>query len=400
MRTTTFRRVSCLCALSLMINKHLLHILGIECLLLLLQLHRSTIFNFHNKPSSSSSINIKTSSQRSFTSHQSKSSAHLHQVFTPSHIFHRHFSQRSISFAFFTYTARLFLHATHQDTLSLRILCQFPNSELFSLFLTFLLTGNSNSGLHSTFFPLQTAHSTHSTHLPPFHFTSLHRTSCTRQIFFDNKFLSNRSFDIKFFSNHFFDIKIISNHFFISATTIFPLQRQLFIIKTSQPSSSSFLVFLFNKFIFSTKHEVSALSGYVLNIHHLSSQSLTRKGSKSGFQGRAGILWHINTSTSSTFFISQLNNSEKNAQLSIINIFAICHNSQQKPPTQITALKRESSPPLFSPQHHTSEVFSPLFFTNSSHPHCNKKPLTILFWPSLTTVFFLRADIFHERKVG
>jgi hypothetical protein len=226
---------------------------------------------------------------------------------------------------------------------------QFSSSELFSRFLTFLLTGNSYSGLHSIFFHFK-LHILHTLHIFLLS-TSLHSVAqAAHDNLFRQQVFQQHLFRQKVLQQPLLDIKIISNHFFISATTIFPLQRQLSIIKTSQPSSPSFLVFLFNKFIFSTKHEVSALSGYVLNIHHFSKPSLTLKRFKFRFSGESrAFVQHINiiTSTSSTFFISQLNCSGKNVQLSIINIFATCLNSQQKHQQQITALKRESSPPLF-----------------------------------------------------
>jgi hypothetical protein len=263
----------------------------------------TSITSLHHLPSTSRHL-----FKRSFTSHQSKSSAHLHRVFSSSHTIHRHFSQRSISFDSFTSTARLFLHATDQDALSLRILCQFPNSELFSFSLTFLLM--ETAILVSTqLFSLPLAHFyTSSSSL--LHFTSSHKLHTTisldnkfsSNIFFDIKFLSNQFFDIKIDSKHLFDIKIISKHFFISATTIFPLQRQLSIIKTSQQpsSSSSSFRFSFHQALFSTKHEVSALSGYVLNIHHFSKPSLTLKGIRFRFSGESRAFsthQHLNIST-------------------------------------------------------------------------------------------------------
>lgn len=94
----------------------------------------SSSSSVNHLPLSSQTINIKISSQRSFTSHHGKSFAHIYQVFTFSHTMRRHFGQLSISHGLFTLTARSSLHATHQDAICLRIANNFPKSESFHFF--------------------------------------------------------------------------------------------------------------------------------------------------------------------------------------------------------------------------------------------------------------------------
>jgi hypothetical protein len=153
---------------------------------------------------------------------------------------------------------------------------------LFSLFLTFLLTANSNSHLQSTFshFKLQILHI-----LFLFSFTSLHFIA---QAAHDNF----SSFRHQVHQQPFFSTKtpseIISLSTSNSSKPTSQLQRQLFIISTI--NNSSFFVFLFSSSsFFSTKHEVSALSGHVLIIFHFSHQSLTPK--KFRFGGEQASFW-------------------------------------------------------------------------------------------------------------
>jgi len=124
MRTTTFRRVFCLCASRLMDQQHLLHILGIECLLL--HHHRSTIFNFHHKPSTPF-INKAHQHQDLFSKdllllvHLGKFFAHVYHLFTSSHIMRRRFNQLFINSQIVTFTEHLTLRArAHPDATCLR----------------------------------------------------------------------------------------------------------------------------------------------------------------------------------------------------------------------------------------------------------------------------------------
>jgi hypothetical protein len=249
MRTTTSRHVSCLCASSLIVNKHLSHILGIECLLLPLLLHRSTMFHFHHKSSSSSSINIRSLHHLLSTSrHLLKDLAHLIKVCL-SPIFIKSllhltscadFSQRSIGFDSLNFTARLFLHATHQDALSLRIFCQKQNSELFSLFLTLLLIGNSNSHLHSTFFHFKLHIRTFSSFLLLLHFTSSHMLHTTIFHLFDIKSISNR-----FFRQKHHQTSSLSQHQ-IHQKRHLNFRNNFSSSKSSQPSTTLLFSFFFS----------------------------------------------------------------------------------------------------------------------------------------------------------
>lgn len=94
----------------------------------------SSSSSVNHLPLSSQTINIKISSQRSFTSHHGKFSAHVYQLSTFSHITRRHFGQPSTSYGLFTFTARSSLHATHQDATWLRIVNNFSRSEFFHCF--------------------------------------------------------------------------------------------------------------------------------------------------------------------------------------------------------------------------------------------------------------------------
>jgi hypothetical protein len=288
---------------------------------------------------------------------------------------------------------------------SRRISCahfrQFSNSELFSFFLTFLLTGDRNSGLQSTFLHFK-LHILHILFL--FTFTSLHfiapaaHDKFSRQQVFQQSFFRHQVLQQPFFrhQNHQQPLFHLSdNHLSTSATTFY------------HQNISTIFTF-FSRFSFQQVHFFDKTRGFgtirVCTQHpsFLKTITNTQEVQIQVFRGEQGICsthkhHHVNI-----FNIFHLSTQLLRKKCPALHHQHLRHLSQQstKTPTTNYSLETRKQSATFSPQHHTSEVFSPLLFTNSSHPHCNKKPLTILFWPSLTTVFFLRADIFHLRKVG
>jgi hypothetical protein len=195
---------------------------------------------------------------------------------------------------------------------------QFSSSELFSRFLTFLLTGNSYSGLHSIFFHFK-LHILHTLHIFLLS-TSLHSIAqAAHDNLFRQQVFQQHLFRQKVLQQPLLGIKIISNHFSISATTIFSTSATTF---HHQNISTIFILFFWFFFstssILSTNYKVSALSGFVLISLHFSKPSLTPKRFKFRFQGESRALstsQHLNI-----FRLKTLNCSGKNAQLSIISI--------------------------------------------------------------------------------
>lgn len=230
MRTTTFGRASCLCAPSLIIIvKHLLHILGIECLL-----HRSTIIHFHHQtsshpfhltfyqhlPSSSRLIGIKTPSLKNhLISNQGKCLPLVHWLFTPSHAMYRRFCSAINQLCLFTCAAHLSLRATSLiKTQPLRFSVAFSQVSCFSLLLAFSLTKAAILDYHT-----RLSHfNLHILPILPFHaFTSLHFIAQAAHDTFttDNNIVSTTNSSTTHFlhqkvhQQHFFDNKLISNTF-------------------------------------------------------------------------------------------------------------------------------------------------------------------------------------------
>jgi hypothetical protein len=110
--------------------------------------------------------------------------------------------------------------------------------------------------------------------------------------------------------------------------------------------------------------------------------------------GEQGI---INISTSQHFSSQNTQLLRKECPALHHQHLAICLNSRKNTPTQITAIKRENSPPLLSSAPHQRN-FSPLPLptllillqqTHSPFFSALLSPLSI----------FLRAELLHERKV-
>jgi hypothetical protein len=334
MRTTTSLRVSCFCASSLMINKHLSHILGIECLLLL---HRSTIFHFHHKPSTSRSL-LKDLSHHIMVS--------LLLMFTKCLPF-----LTSCADTLFSFISAMALSLSLQDLLCMpliktRLVCasstisQKVSFFTFSDFLTHRKQQN-NSGLPSLDF--STSNCTFYTFSSFLLLISLHSIA---QAAHDNLF---RQQDLQ---QPFFDKKHIKKHLSRQKAHQKPL---LLTKKHRNHRQSIFSFFFFIKLIsFSTKHEVSALSGHVPISCLFPSHPLTLKRFR--FRGRAGILLGIFSIFES--FVSHICCSGKMPALCHQRS---CHLSQtaKQNRSQITALKRDQqSATLHFSQHNKANITS------------------------------------------
>jgi hypothetical protein len=244
-------------------------------------------------------------------------------------------------------------------------------------------------------FPLQTAHSTHFTHLPPFYFTSLHRTSRTRQPF------STTSFSATSFSTE-SSSATTSRHQNHQQPLFHLSDNHLFHFSDNFPSSKHlnhlhlvFLVFLLNKLDsfnklqgFGTIRVCTHQSPFLKTITNTQEVQIQVPG------GEQGI---INISTSQHFSSQNTQLLRKECPALHHQHLAICLNSRKNTPTQITAIKRENSPPLLSSAPHQRN-FSPLPLptllillqqTHSPFFSALLSPLSI----------FLRAELLHERKV-
>lgn len=200
-----------------------------------------------------------------FASHQVECLTLVHWLLTSSHTMHRRFFSAVNQLCLFTCAAHLSLHATSLiKTQSLRFSFAPFRSELLFTFADLLAHQNSNSGLPHSTTSLQSAHLTHSSPFY-FYFTSLHRTSCTRHFYCGQQ--------------HFFDNKLIDNTFPSpknSSSTFFRQQP------LSQQQLNFYFLLSFCQAHFSTKIEVSALSGSVLARKHLLTHRLTLNRLRSG----------------------------------------------------------------------------------------------------------------------